>query len=400
MPTRRNERRGAMIEASTTQEAPHAVTNGTHTAPAQRFPMPTLPEGFADATVALSVPGGMGALVPQADGKTYTMQGFADFTDIVDYIKKTTYAIWDLKNIGLISRFYTPTTLVHTSDGDTFGRDTVIANSLTKIAAFPDIRDFITDVIWTGNDQDGYLTSMRWTWTARNTGYSIYGPPTGKPVVVTGIANCVVRGENIVEEWVAYNELSLIRQLGLDVREVLERQVSPQPLVVGKPGAAGEADRLIGQEPPPDYVPRHTGGFDIEDFVRRSTHEIWNQRLFGKIRDDYAPNYLCHTASDRELYGSGDYTQDVIARIAAFPDATMHIDDLYWLDEGEGRYRTATLWTMIGTHTGPSIYGPPTGRRVRIMGITQHRVACGRFIEEWTEYGEFNLLKQLYAPQR
>ncbi len=338
-------------------------------------------------------------IAPPADGaKTYTMEGFDDFTDIVHYIDKTTYHIWDLKNIGLIYRFYTPTTVVHTSDGDTFGRDTVIANSLTKMAAFPDIRDFIEDTIWVGNDQDGYRTSMRWTWTARNTGYSIYGPPTGKRVVVSGIANCIVRGEQIIEEWVAYNELSLIRQLGLDMHEVLQQQAAQRPVRSDMQRAAGEVERLIGQEPPFEMAPKRGAAFDIEDFVRRSTHEIWNWRLFGAIPDYFAPGYLCHTASDRELYGIGDYTQDILARIAAFPDASMIIDDLYWNDEGDGRYRVAVLWTMLGTHTGPSIYGPPTGRRVRVMGITHYEVVGGTFVQEWTEYGEFNMLKQLYSP--
>lgn len=353
-------------------------------------------EGFEAHYVA---PTKMPHDVPDTGRKTYTMAGYDDFDNIVDYIKKTTYTIWDLKHIGMIYRFYTPTTIVHTSDGDTFGRDTVIANSLTKMAAFPDIRDYITDVIWAGSDQEGYRTSMRWTWTARNTGYSIYGPPTGKRVVVSGMANCVIMGEQVVQEWVVYNELSLIRQLGLDIHELLARQTAPQPLVVGKAPAAGEVNRLDGQAKPQGYVRRNTTqGFDIEDFVRSTWHEIWNERMFGNTMDYYAPNYICHTASDRELYGVGDLTQDIMARVAAFPDAAMHIDDLYWLDEGHGRYRVATLWTMTGTHTGPSIYGPPTGRRARVMGITHQIVVDGRYVEEWTEYGEFNLLKQLYAP--
>lgn len=360
----------------------------------------TVPAG-RDRPAPLSVVGPDRNAIPQpASGeKTRTMLGFDDFTDIVHYIEQSTYQIWDLKNIGLIYRFYTPTTVVHTSDGDTFGRDAVIANSLTKMAAFPDIRDCIEDTVWTGNDQEGYRTSMRWTWTARNTGYSIYGPPTGRRVVVSGIANCIVRGEQIIEEWVAYNELSLIRQLGLDVRAVLARQVAESPLLSDMQRATGEVDRLIGQGPPLLLPPKQGNAFDIEDFVRRSTHEIWNWRLFGKIPEYYAPNYRCHTASDRELYGVGDFTQDILARIAAFPDAAMQIDDLYWNDDGGGNYRTAVLWTLLGTHTGPSIYGPPTGRRVRVMGITQHRVCGGKFIEEWTEYGEFNLMKQLAAPQ-
>ena len=331
--------------------------------------------------------------------ETYTMRGFDDFEDIVHYIEKSTYQIWDLKNIGLIYRYYTPTTVVHTSDRDTFGYEEVVRNSTIKMAAFPDIRDLIEDVVWTGNDQDGYRTSMRWTWTARNTGHSIYGPPTGRRVIVSGIANCIIKGENVVEEWVAYNEISLLRQLGLDVCEVL-RRASDSGTSRSVLESTGEIDRLVGQAPPPELPPKESDDFDIKDFVRRGFHDIWNRRMFGKIPDYYAPNYRCHGASDRELYGLGDFTWDILAKIAMFPDATMHIDDLYWNDDGGGRYRTAVLWTMLGTHIGPGIYGPPTGRRVRIMGITQHRVRDGRFVEEWTEYGEFNLMKQLLLPIR
>lgn len=324
------------------------------------------------------------------------MRGFEEFRDIVHYIEKSTYQIWDQKNLGLIYRYYTPTTVVHTSDGDTYGYEEVVRNSAIKMAAFPDIRDLIEDVVWTGDDRDGYRTSMRWTWTARNTGHGVYGPPTGRKVVVTGLANCVIKGENVVEEWVVYNELSLLRQLGLDVREFLRRV--PDDDRRPAPGSFGEVERLAGQGPPPALPPKESEGFDIEDFVRRSMHEVWNRRMFGKIPDYYAPGYRCHAASDRELHGLGDFTRDVLARIAAFPDATMHIDDLYWNDDGEGRYRTAVLWTMLGTHDGPSVYGSPTGRRVRIMGITQHRVKDGKFVEEWTEYGEYNLMKQLLLP--
>ncbi|WP_057914669.1 ester cyclase [Peribacillus muralis] len=329
--------------------------------------------------------------------KTQTMEGFSEWTNIVDYIKGSTHSIWDMNNIGYIYRDYTPTTQVHTSDGRTFGRDIVITNSLTKMAAFPDIRDYVEDVIWTGNDQDGYHTSMRWTWIATNTGRSIYGPATGKRVVVSGIANCVVKDAKIIEEWVAYNELSLIRQLGLDVNEVLAQQLSQDPPAIESDGR-GQVERLIGQAPPKVLPPKATAGFVVEDFIRRSTHEIWNWRMFGKVNEYYAENYLCHTASDRELYGIGDLKQDIIARIAAFPDASMHIDDLYWMGNEEEGFKAAVRWSFIGTNTGPSRYGAPTGKRVRIMGISNYIIKNGKFVEEYTEYGEFNLMKQLCRP--
>jgi predicted ester cyclase len=332
-----------------------------------------------------------------SDGPTLTMAGYDDFRDIEHYIEKSTYQIWDQKNLGLIYRYYTPTTVVHTSDGDTYGYEEVVQNSTIKMAAFPDIRDLIEDVVWTGNDRDGYRTSMRWTWTARNTGHGVYGPPTGRRVTVSGIANCIIRGENVVEEWVVYNEISLLRQLGLDVRDVL-RAASAELDGRRPPEASGPVDRLMGQAPPPALPPKESEGFDVEDFVRRSMHDIWNRRMVGEIPVRYAPNYRCHGASDRELRGPDELTRDVLARLAAFPDATMHVDDLYWNDDGGGRYRTAVLWTMLGTHTGPGVYGPPTGRRVRIMGITQHLIKDGKFVEEWTEYSELALMKQLLLP--
>ena len=139
------------------------------------------------------------------------MPGFQPFMDPVDYIVKCTYEIWDQKGIGEIYRYYKHNALVHTSDGDTYGRDRVIENCLIKMAGYPDIRDYIDDVIWAPDGNGGFHTSMRWTWTAHNTGYSIYGPPTGKPVTVWGIANCYIKSNYIVEEWVTYNEISLIR---------------------------------------------------------------------------------------------------------------------------------------------------------------------------------------------
>lgn len=335
----------------------------------------------------------------QPSEKTYTMQGFDDFDDIVHYIAKSTYMIWDENNIGLIYRFYTPTTVVYTSDGRSFGRDIVVETSMQKMAAFPDIRDFIEDTIWAGSDQDNYRTSMRWTWTATNTGYGIYGLPTGKRVVVSGIANCVVRGEHIIEEWVAYNEMSLIRQLGLNWRDVLDVRMANQPSPETENPAFGKVERLRGQEPP-EELPPPPAHFEIDDFVRRAYHEIWNWRLFGRIRDYFVPNYRCHGASDTELYGRGDYMQDILARLAMFPDMRVYVDDHYWIQESESRYRCAVLWYMLGTHTGPSRYGAPTGRRARIMGISQHIVENGRFVEEWTEWGEFNMLKQIYGQDR
>ena len=50
---------------------------------------------------------------------------------------------------------------------------------------------------------------------------------------------------------------------------------------------------------------------------------------------------------------------------------------------------------MIGTHRGHGIYGPPTGRRVLLWGISQYRISGERIVQEWTLFNEFEVMQRL-----
>ena len=86
--------------------------------------------------------------------------------------------------------------------------------------------------------------------------------------------------------------------------------------------------------------------------------------------------------------------------MAAFPDAALTVDHVCWLGNEQDGYRVATRWTLQGTHQGPGVYGEPTGKRVRLMGITHQHLEGDKFTREWTAFDEFALLKQLYLPDR
>jgi len=91
--------------------------------------------------------------------------------------------------------------------------------------------------------------------------------------------------------------------------------------------------------------------------------------------------------------------QFVINWLACFPDGSMSFDHFCALGSDEQGYRTALRWTFTGTHRGQGIYGTPTGKAVRIMGITHQHVQNGKFVEEWTVFDELNILCQLYIPE-
>lgn len=341
-------------------------------------------------------------LLAAAGGRQrHSLSGFdPDYVDFVDYIIRSTYKIWENKGIGLIYDHYRHNAIIHTSDGMTYGRDKVIADSLKTMAAFPDIRLYADDVIWSGNDAEGFHSSHRIMWVGQNTGHSIYGPPTGRRVVRQGIAHCYVKENRVVEEWICRDELALIRQLGFD-EHALARRIVEQEVTAGLKLPSlnkGEIQRVEGQNTPSPVPEPTQDGFDPDYFVRRAFHEIWNWRLLNVIDAYMVPNYGCRVSTNRTLYGLGAYKAYILAWMAAFSDVTLLVDHVCWVTDAPDKHRVATRWTLQGTHDGPGIYGAPTGKRIQLIGISHHEIVAGRFVREWTVFDEFALLKQLYRP--
>lgn len=327
------------------------------------------------------------------------MQGFdPDYVDIVDYIVRCTHKIWEEGAAGLVYTHYSHHATMFTADGFVYGREDWVNHTVQAQAAYPDRKPIAHDVIWTGNDQDGYYTSHLVRSVGTNTGYSDYGPPTGRRMGRWGMANCLIKENCIVAEWVMADRMWEIMQLGFDPYE-LAREHASRPLPPGtRKESYGEIERLQGQLPPPGLEKFHSTPTDIEDLVRTTVHELWNLRLFNRVYERFVENYTCFTVPNRFLYGRGDYRTFITSMIAAFPDARMFIDHLCWMDDGNGRYRVACRWNLMGTHTGPSKYGKATGKRVKILGTTHYHIQDGKFVHEYCIFDEFALLKQLFAP--
>ena len=355
----------------------------------------------ATSDITLDEKGDICECLAPGQERRQSLEGFeACYVDIVDYIIRCTHRIWEEHGVGLIYSHYKHNVSVWTSEGLSYGREGVIAATLQTQAAFPDLRLYGDEVIWTGDDQEGFHTSHRITWVGHNTGHSTYGPPTGRRIVRRGIANCFVRKNYIVEEWIARDEMGLVLQLGFDPHELAKKMARKEATGSSAQETPATVERVTGQGTPEEMPALATDeGFDVEGFVRRSYHEIWNWRLLNKIDDYYVKTVACHTAANRELYGRGALRRFILSLLAAFPDASMAVDHVYWIGNDEDGYRVAVRWTLQGTHTGPGIYGEPRGKRIRVMGISHHRVEDAKIVEEWMIFDEFALLKQLYAPE-
>ena len=328
------------------------------------------------------------------------MRGFeAEYTDIVDYIVRITHRIWEEKEVGYIYDTYQHNCIVHGSMGDAHGREGVVAATLEWLAAFPERRVYADDVIWTGNEDDGFHTSHLVTSVGYNHGYTLYGPPTGKKVLVRAIANCLAKENLIFEEWLLRDELALINQLGYDLDAIIDRQAQAMLAQGALPLPAGDPERMLGQYAPRP-LPARTGlAFDVEDFIRTTYHEVWNRRRLNQITKRFDLSHTCITNNNRKLHGQGERVAALLNLLAMFPDAGVSVDQVYWTGDDEKGYHVAVRWTLAGTHTGYGYLGAPSGARVRAMCLSQHRVKNGAFTQEFTLLDEMAIRRQIAAQR-
>jgi predicted ester cyclase len=326
------------------------------------------------------------------------MRGFdARYVDIIDYIVRITHRIWEEKNIGYIYDVYRHNCRVTDDAGLQYGRDKIVADTVHTINAFPDIRLYADEVVWAGDEETGFFTSHRTVITGTNTGWSRFGPPTGRRITLWCIANCLSQDNEIFEEWVIYNQSAMLKQLGFDLFEKAREMGNARVRGTAPRSQSAEPTRLEGQGKPRHL--RDLGYFDIEHEVRRAFHYAWNWRNLGELDRFYDERVVFHSATDRELRGLSAYKAFILSLIAMFPDIASQVDEIYWMGSETEGYLTAVRWSATATHRGYGPYGEPTGRQVRIWGLTQQRVLRGKVQEEWLVFNELDLLQQILAAE-
>jgi predicted ester cyclase len=330
-----------------------------------------------------------------------SMRGYEDkYVDIIDYVIRATDQIWEDQDVGYIYDTYRAGCRVYEDSGPKYGVERVVEGTMQSIHAFPDNRHYADDIIWAGNDEEGFATSHRAINVAHHLGPWRWGEPTGKKIQLWVIANCVSEENQFFEEWVLYNDVARLHQVGIDVRAAAR--------VYGNEGLSlplgerelTEIERLRGGRIPERYPATDSrAGFDVDHYVRALFHDTYNRRDLSAIDRAYVPNVRWHGGSLREGYGRADVRKMARSLMATFPDLGLHVDEVYWMgNEAEG-FSVSVRWTAIGTHRGYGLYGAPSGRRVHIWGLNQLYIRDGRITEEWALFNEFDVLAQILRDE-
>ena len=129
---------------------------------------------------------------------------------------------------------------------------------------------------------------------------------------------------------------------------------------------------------------------DLKPIIRRFWEEGTNQRNWAVLDEIVAEDYAGHGVETSP--GRAGLKAELAGYTTAFSDLQFTLDEL--VAEGE---LVVSRWTARGTHTGPLMDIPPTGKFVTITGISIDRIVNGRIVEGWTEFDMLGMLQQLGA---
>jgi len=277
-----------------------------------------------------------------------------------------------------------------------YGREDLMERAISFLSVFPDARVTIGKTLWAEDSPAEYRVSTRWRLDAHHRGNGAYGVPTGNAVGFTGITNAHVCDGRICEQWTEYDRRTLVRQICDESEYLTARLTRNAESWFSLP--FGEVERARGQLPPetrPEALTIPSGNSTEESLTMNLLHEIWNRRLVGAVDRYYAKSCLVHAASGEEVEGHEDLQAYILSLMAPFPDLALLVDDLILQDGSAGHSDAAVRWSLVGTHRGHGRYGEPTGARVRITGITHQTILGGQVTEEWTEFGDLDLMERL-----
>ena len=338
--------------------------------------------------------------IPDDFGPRQSLRGFeATYHNIIDYIVRITYRIWEDRDVEYIGATYSDDSHVFDDYGLQLGSKKIIADTHHTTGAFSDIQLIADEIVWAGDDEVGFHTSHRTIIRGTNDGDSKYGPATRRPVDILVIANCVALDNEIYLEHVLYNTSAMILQLGLDLDQMAGRLAREAPAGWPRSETVWNRLRAAGRPGKPISVAQAIDGFDVDAFARETLDRLWNRQDFEVLAESYLDDFEFEGPTDRKTVGAADYRKLLESLHVVFPDLALEVDEVYWMGNDNDGYLTSERWSATATHTGAGLYGSATGQPVTIWGITQHEIKDGKIAREWMLFNELDLMMQIAAAR-
>ena len=317
------------------------------------------------------------------------MKGFdKKYKDFPDYILKITKQIWEGKDVNSISEFYSKDIPVRSPFGVTYGNKPVIEATFATLKEFPNRQLLGEEVIWNGNDEEGYHSSHRILSKGTHLGDGFYGKPTKKDIYYRVIADCACKNNQVYDEWIVRDQGAMVRQLGYTPKEFAKQ-------IIEKEGGENKAKKVfdLSSDMKSEYTPF--------SFEKDSIGEKYSQILKKIFLEDYKFTNYARAASifwpgNKIGHGREDISKFWNSIKNALKNINFSIEHVGWLEEEGKNSKVSIRWFLNGLHANnTNEYEQATNKNIFIMGINHAEIVDGNIIREWVLFDEVAIWKQL-----
>ncbi len=130
---------------------------------------------------------------------------------------------------------------------------------------------------------------------------------------------------------------------------------------------------------------------EVEAFVRSFTKLTYDYCMFGLMYDFYQYDAEMLRENAVRLHGVEEIIADRQALLSAFPDLKTKVERVIVAPDGRGGWRVFRRMYLSGTNTGPSCYGPATGRELGDRNLSLSMFYLSRIDGAWRITGEMDM---------
>jgi steroid delta-isomerase-like uncharacterized protein len=131
---------------------------------------------------------------------------------------------------------------------------------------------------------------------------------------------------------------------------------------------------------------------DNISLMKRWYREVWREGNDETIHELLAPDAALRgqIGPDVEIRGPEGFLAFAERIRSTFPDTEITVEDAFGVDD-----KVVARWVATGTHTGSGLGVAPTGKRIRISGITIARFENGKIVQGWDNWDRLGMLEQI-----
>lgn len=140
---------------------------------------------------------------------------------IGEFIHEMVSKIYNYRLFNEVTKYYNENSVVHfICDKDLIGFNQIQGMLINIFASFPNA-NYVVDRITCNErkEKEEFDVAVRWKLSGIHEGIGMFGKASGKPVEILGITHYKIQDRKVVEEWVTFDGLDVLRQIYMGDKE-------------------------------------------------------------------------------------------------------------------------------------------------------------------------------------